>query len=56
MGEFSVFLYIAIGTSAAGVVLLLLAPVLKRMMHGTDRVTPTPATDANGASVAPTAG
>ncbi|QAT86728.1 proton/peptide symporter family protein [Corallococcus coralloides] len=42
MGEFSVFLTIVIGAGLAGVILLFLAPMLKRMMHGTDEVTPAP--------------
>ncbi|WP_223634836.1 peptide MFS transporter [Corallococcus sp. EGB] len=43
MGEFSVFLTIVIGAGLSGVILLFLAPMLKRMMHGTDEVTPAAA-------------
>ena len=40
LGEFDVFLGIVIATAVAGVVLLGLAPVLKRMMHGADEIQP----------------
>jgi len=39
-GEFAVFMGIVIATAVAGVVLLALAPMLKRMMHGADEVQP----------------
>ncbi|RKH15564.1 peptide MFS transporter [Corallococcus praedator] len=48
MGEFSVFLTIVVGAGLSGVILLVLAPVLKRMMHGTDEVTPVPAATQQG--------
>ncbi|RYZ38901.1 MAG: MFS transporter, partial [Myxococcaceae bacterium] len=55
MGEFSVFLTIVVGAGLSGVILLFLAPVLKRMMHGTDEVTPAPAsTEQGGAAHAAT--
>ncbi|HZI15105.1 MAG TPA: peptide MFS transporter [Myxococcus sp.] len=41
LGEYEVFLYITIGTGIAGVILLVLSPIVKRMMHGTDEVKPT---------------
>jgi POT family proton-dependent oligopeptide transporter len=44
LGEFQLFSAIAIATSVAGVVLLALAPSLKRMMHGADETQPAPAT------------
>ncbi|PTL77481.1 peptide MFS transporter [Vitiosangium sp. GDMCC 1.1324] len=40
MGEFDLFLAIAVATAAAGAVLLALAPMLKRMMHGADETKP----------------
>ncbi|HLM43701.1 MAG TPA: peptide MFS transporter [Myxococcaceae bacterium] len=40
LGEFQVFLAITVVTAVTGVVLLGLAPVLKRMMHGADESTP----------------
>ncbi|MFY0530184.1 peptide MFS transporter [Archangium gephyra] len=40
LGEFDLFLAITIATAVAGVVLLALAPMLKRMMHGADETTP----------------
>ncbi len=53
LGEFDVFLYITIGTGIAGVILLGVAPILKRMMHGTDEVKPTaPAGEQQQGSVA----
>ncbi|NMO20800.1 peptide MFS transporter [Pyxidicoccus fallax] len=53
LGEFDVFLYITIGTGIAGVILLGVAPMLKRMMHGTDEVKPAaPSTQTQGGSVA----
>jgi POT family proton-dependent oligopeptide transporter len=56
-GEFAVFMGIVIATAVAGVVLLVIAPVLKRMMHGADEVQPAaPAQSGNQseAQVAPT--
>ncbi|WP_375760516.1 peptide MFS transporter [Corallococcus exercitus] len=53
MGEFSVFLTIVIGAGLAGVILLFLAPMLKRMMHGTDEVTAAPPAPAQQGSVHP---
>lgn len=41
LGEFDVFLYITIGTGISGAILLVVAPILKRMMHGTDEVKPS---------------
>jgi len=40
LGEFDVFLYIVVGTGVSGLILLGVAPILKRMMHGTDVVNP----------------
>ena len=40
MGEFDVFLGIVAVTAVSGVVLLALAPALKRMMHGADELKP----------------
>ena len=40
LGEFDLFLAITIATAVAGVVLLGLAPMLKRMMHGADETKP----------------
>ena len=40
LGEFNLFMAITVATAAAGAVLLGLAPVLKRMMHGADATTP----------------
>ncbi|HYO57705.1 peptide MFS transporter [Archangium sp.] len=48
LGEFNLFMAISIATAAAGVVLLGLAPMLKRMMHGADEM--TPAADAQPAA------
>jgi POT family proton-dependent oligopeptide transporter len=48
-GEFRVFLGIAIGSAAAGVILLVIAPVLRRMTHGAE--SPVPPVEA-GAAVA----
>jgi POT family proton-dependent oligopeptide transporter len=56
LGEFQLFLSIAIASAAAGVVLLAIAPMLKRMMHGADEA--RPAADAQSgtdAQVAPSA-
>jgi POT family proton-dependent oligopeptide transporter len=53
VGEFGIFLYVTIGTGVAGVILLGVAPLLKKMMHGTDEVKPAaPANEAQGGSVA----
>ncbi|MBZ4417008.1 peptide MFS transporter [Myxococcus sp. RHSTA-1-4] len=53
LGEFDVFLYITIGTGIAGVILLGVAPILKRMMHGTDEVKPAaPAHQTQGGTAA----
>jgi POT family proton-dependent oligopeptide transporter len=54
LGEFNVFMYITIGTGAAGLLLLVIAPILKRMMHGTDEVKPAAPTSQTqgGSSVA----
>jgi len=41
LGEFDLFLAITVATASAGVVLLGVSPVLKRMMHGADEVKPT---------------
>ena len=47
LGEFNLFMAITIATAVAGVVLLALAPMLKRMMHGADETTPVqPAEEA----------
>ncbi|WP_342381018.1 peptide MFS transporter [Myxococcus stipitatus] len=47
LGEFDVFLYLGIGSGVAGAILVVVAPILKRMMHGTDEVKPTaPSGDA----------
>jgi POT family proton-dependent oligopeptide transporter len=43
LGEFDLFMAIAVATAAAGAVLLGLAPMLKRMMHGADETTPVAA-------------
>jgi POT family proton-dependent oligopeptide transporter len=43
LGEFDLFLAITIATAVAGVVLLFLAPALKRMMHGADESKPVEA-------------
>jgi POT family proton-dependent oligopeptide transporter len=40
LGEFDLFMAITVATAAAGAVLLALAPMLKRMMHGADESTP----------------
>ncbi len=40
LGEFDVFLSITIATAVAGAVLLAIAPMLKRMMHGADETQP----------------
>jgi POT family proton-dependent oligopeptide transporter len=40
LGEFDLFLSITIATAVAGVVLLVISPVLKRMMHGADETKP----------------
>lgn len=49
MGEFDLFLAITLATAVAGAVLLAVAPVLKRMMHGADEVKPVdPAAPAGG--------
>ncbi|WP_338867345.1 peptide MFS transporter [Myxococcus stipitatus] len=40
LGEFDIFLYISIGTGISGAILLIVAPLLKKMMHGTDEVRP----------------
>jgi POT family proton-dependent oligopeptide transporter len=56
LGEFSLFLSITIATAVAGAVLLALAPMLKRMMHGADETKPTAEPDTRSeAQVAPTA-
>ncbi|MFY1827003.1 peptide MFS transporter [Myxococcus fulvus] len=55
LGEFDVFLYISIGTGIAGLILLVVSPVLKKMMHGTDEVKPASASNEQaqgGSSVA----
>jgi POT family proton-dependent oligopeptide transporter len=41
LGEFELFLAITVAAAAAGVVLLALAPKLKRMMHGADEAQPS---------------
>jgi POT family proton-dependent oligopeptide transporter len=46
MGEFDLFLAITIATAAAGGVLLAIAPMLKRMMHGADETKPAVAQSA----------
>lgn len=43
LGEFSLFLAITVATAVAGAVLLALAPMLKRMMHGADETKPVAA-------------
>ncbi len=43
LGEFNLFMAITIATAVAGVVLLGLAPLLKRMMHGADETKPASA-------------
>ncbi|HEX8826420.1 MAG TPA: peptide MFS transporter [Archangium sp.] len=49
LGEFDLFLTITAFTAVAGVVLLAVSPVLKRMMHGADEVRPiSPAGPAQG--------
>jgi POT family proton-dependent oligopeptide transporter len=49
LGEFQLFLAITVASAAAGVVLLALAPMLKRMMHGADEARPAaPASSADG--------
>jgi len=54
LGEFGLFLAIAAFTAVAGVMLLAVSPVLKRMMHGADEIRPVePAAPAHGQ--APTA-
>ncbi|MCP3103225.1 peptide MFS transporter [Myxococcus sp. K15C18031901] len=52
LGEFDVFLYIVIGTGISGLILLGVAPILKRMMHGTDEVKPAapPSSSTQGSS------
>ncbi|AKF80898.1 proton-dependent oligopeptide transporter, POT family [Myxococcus fulvus] len=55
LGEFDIFLYISIGTGIAGLILLVVSPVLKKMMHGTDEVKPASPTNEQaqgGSSVA----
>ncbi|MBU8898295.1 MFS transporter [Corallococcus sp. H22C18031201] len=52
LGEMGVFEAIAIGAIASGVLLLALAPVIKRMMHGTDQgETPTDSSESDGRPV-----
>ena len=51
MGEFELFLAITIATAVAGAVLLGVAPVLKRMMHGADEVKPVEPSAPSGESV-----
>ncbi|QSQ16616.1 peptide MFS transporter [Myxococcus landrumensis] len=41
LGEFDVFLYLGIGSGIAGAILIVVAPILKKMMHGTDQLKPT---------------
>jgi POT family proton-dependent oligopeptide transporter len=43
LGEFELFMAITIATAAAGAVLLAIAPMLKRMMHGADEAKPAAA-------------
>ena len=50
LGEFDLFLAIAVASAAAGVVLLALAPMLKRMMHGADEARPEAPPTATGSS------
>jgi POT family proton-dependent oligopeptide transporter len=50
LGEFQLFLAIAFATFAAGMVLLAVAPILKRMMHGADEAQPAPAETSSEAS------
>ncbi|NTX13271.1 peptide MFS transporter [Myxococcus sp. CA051A] len=55
LGEFDVFLYISLGTGVSGLILLGVAPILKRMMHGTDEEKPPApqgASTQDGSSVA----
>ncbi|UQA63429.1 peptide MFS transporter [Polyangium aurulentum] len=53
LGEYTIFGGIAATTAAAGLVLLAISPVLKRMMHGADSVTSEPvAQEAGGDAVA----
>jgi POT family proton-dependent oligopeptide transporter len=49
LGEFGLFLAITAFTAVAGVMLLAVSPVLKRMMHGADEIRPVaPAAPAHG--------
>ena len=43
LGEFDLFLAITAFTAVAGVLLLAISPLLKRMMHGADEVKPVDA-------------
>jgi proton-dependent oligopeptide transporter, POT family len=51
LGEFDLFLSIVIATAAAGVVLLALSPMLKRMMHGAEEAQPEPKEEGQVAPV-----
>jgi POT family proton-dependent oligopeptide transporter len=57
LGEFELFLAITAFTAVAGVVLLAVSSVLKRMMHGADEIRPTASTASaqGGAHSAPAA-
>jgi proton-dependent oligopeptide transporter, POT family len=52
LGEFELFLSITVAAAAAGVVLLALAPKLKRMMHGADEARPAAAEPPTASSPA----
>jgi proton-dependent oligopeptide transporter, POT family len=51
LGEFDLFLAIVIATAAAGVVLLAISPILKRMMYGVGDARPEPQPEAQPAPV-----
>jgi proton-dependent oligopeptide transporter, POT family len=55
LGEFQLFSAIAIATAVAGVVLLALAPMLKRMMHGADEAAPARTSSETSAGLSPSA-
>jgi len=54
LGEFDLFLAITLATAVAGTVLLAVAPLLKRMMHGADEITPVAPTTPSGDSTSNT--
>jgi len=58
LGEFELFLAITVATAGAGVVLLVVAPFLKRMMHGAEDARPAeaePTSSATSTGLSPSA-